>query len=260
MPFANLSAASIHHQLDGVGPKLMIINGTGSDLRNDPNPRSWPIAEGRTVLAFDHRGLGQSEPHDPDHQPSMADFATDALELADHVGWDEFAVLGISFGGMVAQEMAIAEGSRITRLVLACTSSGGAGGASYPLHELYDGPRDQHEATYLDISDTRCAEPGERRDRMRAAMAARPRPAEVPEGLRRQLEARRHHDTFSRLASVTSRTLVMFGRFDGVAPPANSAAIADALPDAALKGYRGGHLFLWQDRTTWTDLAAFLDG
>ena len=68
----------------------------------------------------------------------MADFADDAAALLDAVGWDDCLVLGISFGGMVAQEVAIRHPERVRRLVLACTSAGGEGGASYPLHELVD--------------------------------------------------------------------------------------------------------------------------
>ena len=66
----------------------------------------------------------------------MADYAMDANSLLEAVGWDRCCVMGISFGGMVVQEFALRYQHRIKRLVLACTSSGGAGGDSYPLHEF----------------------------------------------------------------------------------------------------------------------------
>ncbi len=66
----------------------------------------------------------------------MADLAHEALQLADHIGWDTFMVLGVSFGGMVAQELAVTSPERVRRLALVCTSSGGPGGSSYPLHTL----------------------------------------------------------------------------------------------------------------------------
>ena len=132
MPFVDLDDVRLHFELGGSGPPLLVVGGSGSDLREHPNPTAWPVAEHFTVLAYDHRGLGQSEPTAADHEPSMADFAQDAIALVDHVGWRSFTMLGVSFGGMVAQEIALATTGRVERLVLACTSPGGAGGASVP--------------------------------------------------------------------------------------------------------------------------------
>ena len=67
--------------------------------------RDGPLAESFEVLAYDQRGLGQSSV--PPWPYAMADFANDAAALLDAVGWDDCVVMGISFGGMVAQELAI---------------------------------------------------------------------------------------------------------------------------------------------------------
>ena len=53
--------------------------------------------------------------------------------------------MGVSFGGMVAQELAVTWPERVERLALLCTSPGGAGGASYPLHELAALPEAERE-------------------------------------------------------------------------------------------------------------------
>ena len=74
----------------GQGQPLLVLGGTGSDLRNRPNPLQWPIASEFDVLAYDHRGLGRSVADDPDYQPTMADFAADGLALCDQQGLDEF--------------------------------------------------------------------------------------------------------------------------------------------------------------------------
>ena len=82
------------------------------------------------------------------------DFADDAAALLDAVGWDDCLVLGISFGGMVAQELAIGHPERVRRLVLACTSAGGEGGASYPLQKLFELDPEERSAVRMQLIDT----------------------------------------------------------------------------------------------------------
>ena len=215
-----MPGATLHYEVAGDGPRVLVINGTGSDLRKRPNVLDGPIVGHATVLTYEHRGLGRSRADDVDAQPTMADFGGDALALADALGWDRFALLGISFGGMVAQHAALAAGDRITRLVLACTSAGGAGGSSAPLHEVYpltDRPRIERAVGY---SDLRTATDERRRQRLVDFMteaSAADDPATYP-GLAKQLEARRLHDTWDRLPGLTVPTLVAAGRHDGHRP------------------------------------------
>ena len=77
-------------------------------------------------------------------------------------------------------------------------------------------------------------------------------------GERLQLEARRHHDVWSRLDRVSCPTIIAAGRFDGIAPPNNAEAIASRIPGAELHVYEGGHLFIAQDRRALPDLIGFL--
>lgn len=238
------------------GRVLLVMNGTGSDLRNRPNALQWPIAEHYDTIAYDHRCLGRSVQHDDSHQPTMADFAADALALLDHLGVDEFAAIGVSFGGMVAQELATIAGTRMTRLVLCCTSSGGEGGASYPLHELYVEGRSIDEVR--DLWDIRSSYDTEVAAQMQRFFEGRPRPDVPPPGLLKQIEARRHHDTWHRLQLILCPTLVAHGIYDGIAPPENSARLAERIPRAKLAGFIGGHLFLFQDQQAWPTITEFL--
>ena len=75
-----------------------------------------------------------------------------------------------------------------------------------------------------------------------------------------QLEARRHHDVWDRLPSISSPTFVASGRYDGIAPPANGEAIASRIPDAKLRIYEGGHAFFVQDPQAIPDITGFLKG
>ena len=234
----------------------MLIPGTGSDLRREPGPFAWPGAGAFDVVSYDHRGLGRSCARDPRAQPSMADFAADALALADHLSWQRFALVGISFGGMVAQELAIAAPERVTRMVLACTSSGGAGGSSAPLHEVLSLPEAQRAQRLVGLVDARTATDPLLRAQISERLAAVL--VDPDEGARQQLEARRHHDTFARLGRITAPTLVAAGRHDGLAPLENSRALADAIPGARLEVFEGGHAFLDQDPRAWPAVSGFL--
>src|SRR4030067_2259777 len=134
MPFVTLRDLKMYYEIRGKGPRLLVISGTGGDLRRSPNIFEMPIAQHFEILAYDQRGLGQTSR--PDIPYIMVDYADDANALLGAVGWDRSLVIGISFGGMVAQEFALRYPHRVERLVLACTSSGGTGGTSYPLHDL----------------------------------------------------------------------------------------------------------------------------
>ncbi|MGI9590481.1 MAG: alpha/beta fold hydrolase, partial [Myxococcota bacterium] len=139
MPFASIRGIRLYYKRGGnagSGRRLLLVSGSGRDLRQKPSILEGPLAADFELLAFDQRGLGQTDK--PDQAYAMADYAADALGLLDHVGWQRSRVYWISFGGMVAQELAVTAPERVERLVLACTSSGGAGGSSYPLHELLD--------------------------------------------------------------------------------------------------------------------------
>ncbi len=240
----------------GTGDALLVITGTASDLRNHPNPLHWPTAKHFDTLAYDHRCLGQSEQHDPSHQPTMADYAADALALCDDQGFEEFSVIGVSFGGMVAQELATIAGTRLTRLVLCCTSSGGHGDSSYPLHELYAAGKSMD--ALADMWDTRTTYDESVATQMAAVFKGRIRPETTPAGLLKQIEARRHHDTWHRLHLIQCETLVACGVYDGVAPPENRARLAERIPRAELASFAAGHMFLAQDPLAWVTILQFL--
>jgi 3-oxoadipate enol-lactonase len=260
---AVVNGVRLFHDRRGQGPPVLFVGGTGSDLRQAPSVLDGPLPKaGFEVLAYDHRGLGRSEIRD--EPVTMADFADDAAALLAHVGWDRAHVMGVSFGGMVAQELAIRHPGPVDRLVLCCTSSGGAGGASYPLHELAVLPDEQRRRKQLALSDVRLADADEERIQQvlrmmeeREAVGAGEPGREI--GARRQLEARAGHDTHDRLGGIGSPTLVCAGRHDGIAPVSNSEALAAGIPGAELDVFDGGHLFLLTDRRAWQRIVEFLE-
>lgn len=250
MPTAALPGARLHYERTGTpgGPRLLSISGSGTDLRQGGLHQARRLTGRFEVLAYDHRGLGRSEPDDPWRQPTMADFAADAAALLDHVGWDRARVLGVSFGGMVAQELAVTAPERIERLVLACTSPGGDGGSSAPLHELVDLDPDERLARRVAWMDRRSVTDPQRRTAMTELFAALGDPAPTP-GALRQLRARADHDVWDRLELLDLPVLIAAGRHDGIAPPANQEALACRIRGADLHWFEGGHAFFLDDPT-----------
>ena len=263
MPTARLPGIDLYYERAGSGPPLLFISGTGGDLRHKPNVFDGPLPRSFDMVGYDQRGLGRSGK--PDVAYTMADYADDAADLMAELGWDNALVLGVSFGGMVAQELAIRHPARVRRLVLACTSPGGAGGASYPFHEIGHLAGEARARHLIPISDTRRdaawaeVNPGPYAQlvALRSADPFADEPSHAM-GARRQLEARAAHDTLDRLSQIECPVLVAGGRYDGIALPATQQKLADAIPDARLGMFDGGHLFMIQDRAAVPAMAVFL--
>jgi 3-oxoadipate enol-lactonase len=265
MPTAILNGLSFHFERAGAGPPLLFISGTGGDLRVQPSVFASPLAKAFDLLAYDQRGLGRTDK--PDVPYSMADYADDAAALLDHVGWDEALVLGASFGGMVAQELALRHPHRVNRLVLACTSPGGEGGASYPFHEIEHLKGEDRARFLIPVSDTRrdaawAAANADEYEKLVELASADPFGGEPgrAEGAHRQLEARAKHDTWDRLGEIACPVLIAAGRHDGIALPATQEKMAARIPGAELRWYEGGHLFMLQDRAAYPAMIEFLKG
>ena len=263
MPFTHANGIEIYFERAGAGPPLLFISGTGGDLRVKPNVFDGPLPRRFDLLAFDQRGLGRTEK--PDRPYAMADYADDAAALMKDQGWDEALVMGVSFGGMVAQELALRHPECVTRLVLACTSPGGEGGASFPFHEVDHLHPVERARMLIPIGDTRRdaawrAANAEQYELFVALGAADPYADEPGRGMgaRRQLEARQHHDTWDRLPQIRCPVLIAAGRHDGIALPATQERMAARIPGAKLQFFDGGHLFMLQDRTALPAMTEFL--
>jgi len=258
VPWCDANGVSLYYEVAGTGQRLLVISGTGGDLRDGLRLSDGPLGEAFEILAYDQRGLGQSSV--PPWPYGMADFADDAAALLEAVGWEDGLVLGVSFGGMVAQELAIRHPERVTRLVLACTSAGGAGGASYPLQELARLDPEERVTRQMELLDTRWDRDWRRsHSQMEAMIRERARLDRAGDlGFANQLAARAQHDTSARLGRIACPTLVCGGRHDGIAPPANSEFLAASIPGARLSFFDGGHLFFLQDPAALPAVAAFL--
>jgi 3-oxoadipate enol-lactonase len=263
MPHLKLADLDLYFERGGQGEPLLFISGTGADLRVRPNVFDGPLAKAFDLAAYDQRGLGRSGK--PDRPYAMAEYADDAAALMAAIGWTRANVVGVSFGGMVAQELVLRHPERVSRLVLACTSPGGAGGASFGFHTI-DHLQGEARARFLiPIADTRhdAAWAAANPQAYAAALklAAVDPYADEPgraRGAWRQLQARADHDTWERLTQIRCPVMIAAGRYDAIALPQTQEAMAARIPGARLAVFEGGHMFMLQDRAALPALIRFL--
>ena len=267
MPFVDILDIHMHYEIHGTGPRLFFFSGTGGDLRRKPNIFDSSLAKRFEILAHDQRGLGQTDR--PDIPYTMADYAMDAEAFLDAMGWDRCNVMVTLFGGMVAQEFALRYPHRVHRLVLACTSSGGAGGDSYPLHEFADLSLQKRVLKMIPLIDTRhdaawqTANPQKFRKLADQSVANLTVGIDEPGrdiGARRQLEARMEHNVYDRLPDLRMPVFICGRCYDGIAPVANLEAIHKQIPHSRLELFDGGHLFFLQNSRSIERITAFLNG
>ena len=119
--FADLTDVRCCYELLGTGgDPLILIPGLGATASLF-DPIAGELSGTFSVITFDNRGLGRSDALRP--AQSLRDYAVDAVELLDHLQLERAHVLGLSFGGIVAQQLAIDHPDRVDRLVLISCSN-----------------------------------------------------------------------------------------------------------------------------------------
>ena len=227
----------------GEGGRPLLISHGFTGAKEDFADVVDPLADaGWWVVAPDLRGHGASDQPEQEDAYSLAVFAEDLFGLADQLGWDRFALLGHSMGGMIAQEMALGRPERIDRLVLMSTSHG-------PIDELDPETvevgvailREQGLPALLEmLTLLPKAEPTPSEVRVRAE---RPGYVEFADGKVHRcsgamyaamgMELTSRHDRLDDLAALAMPTLVIVGDEDRLML-APSHRMAAAIPDAQL--------------------------
>ena len=231
----------------GSGPPLLLIHGLGY-ARWGWEPVLEPLARSFDVVLFDNRGIGASGA--PPGPYTAAQMAEDAVQVLDEAGLARAHVLGSSLGGMVAQELALAHPERVDRLVLACTTPGGA--RAFPLPEgtlrlLAEAPALPQDVALRRFVRNALA-PGAPEELVQRIYAHRVNGGmQTPEGWQAQAAAGTTYDGFHRIGAIGAPTLVLHGLEDAVVDPCNANLLAAQIPDARVEFFPGaGHLFFWE--------------
>ena len=251
MPTIELATGpTLNYVRRGEGEPMLLIQGMSGNHLAWGEPFLSDLERDFDVVAYDHRGVGRSSAvTDPF---TITDLADDAAALIAALGWESAHVVGISMGGMVAQELALRHTDRIRTLTLGCTYSGGEGSAltssqvSTKLAEaLMAGDPDRAIATAYEVN----VSPGYGADKSAYGTfyemaTALPTPVPV---IMLQMQAIAAHDTLDRLHEISVPTLVIHGTVDEMLPYSNAVLIASKIPDAQLETLEGvGHMFWWE--------------
>ncbi|CAB4925100.1 unannotated protein [freshwater metagenome] len=251
MPHADLGGRRLHYLRRGAGDPLLLIMGLGGTHLSWGEPFLQALAQEFEVITFDHRGLGWSD--NVDGPVEIADLADDAGLLLEALGIPQAHVLGISMGGMVAQELVLRRPSTVRTLTLGCTYAGGSDGALTDravidalLASMRSGDPELALRTRWDVNvSPEFAQTPGAYEAFRDSALALPAPPDI---VMAQMRATARHDASARLPTIAAPTLVFHGDVDRMLSVSNAVAIAAAIPSARLEIFAGtGHLF-WVER------------
>ena len=241
----------ISYQVTGNGDPLVMIMGLTANMDWWDPELLDQLSSRYRLLLLDNRGAGRTDA--PEGEFSVEQFANDTAGLMEAVGFDHANVLGISMGGMIAQELALNHPEKVDRLVLCATFCGGEKTVYADrevLMKMVDRPGtpeqqvrktmtllfpedwlEEHEAYFQDFFHRYSIAPVTEENAMRQFMATV------------------KFNTCDRLPTVQKPTLVAGGTKDILIPPENSRIIADQIPEARLVEFEGaGHGFINQCR------------
>jgi 3-oxoadipate enol-lactonase len=235
VPELEANGQTLHYQQHGEGEPLLCVMGLATDsVAWIPQLKAF-TARHRTII-FDNRDVGRSSQAGGPYE--IADMAKDTLALADALELDSFHLLGLSMGGAIAQELALAAPERIRTLTLAVTYPR-AGAWAQRHGELWmkrvkDMSREDRvdELMLLTMSEE-FFEDERQVSWLRERILENPNPQSA-EAFERQLTASRRHDASDRLGSLDLPTHVIGAEHDMLVPVWRSKQLAELIPGAKL--------------------------
>lgn len=225
---------------EGGGPWLTFIHQLGGDLSVWDQLAGY-FRDDYTVLRYDVRGHGQTE---LSKEPfSVGDLAGDLAALLDALGAPSTHLVGMSMGGMIAQQFALDHSSRVDSLTIADSVAANPPEARATWDQRAASARRDGMAPLAAATlerwlteDFRVAHP-EAVEPIHEALTRT-----LPEGYAMACEALREFDVRGKLGAIHCPTLVVAGRHDTGTRPAASQEIADAIEDAHFELLDAAHL------------------
>ena len=248
MPVARVNDVELNYKLEGDGEEtIVLINGLADDHQTWVLQVDDFMAAGYRVLRFDNRGIGASSKPAGPYTSQM--LAADAKALVDELGITGFHLMGVSMGGMIAQEYVLAYPGDLRSVAFACTYAAPGPFCSRmfamwaDMAPVLGVPFVMRDVTLwaftVPFFEQRTAELEE----FETAMRYMDQPVHA---YLAQLAVIQGHDTVSRLGEITTPCLVLAGEEDILIPVSLSRRIHEAIPGSEWATTKGGHGCVWE--------------
>jgi pimeloyl-ACP methyl ester carboxylesterase len=242
MPFVENLGARIYWDEEGSGAPLLLIMGLGWPSQAWQRLRP-ALSEKYRTIALDNRGVGKSDA--PAGPYSIAQMAADAAAVLNAARVNTAHILGVSMGGMIAQEFALQYPNKVRSLILGCTAAGGPEAVRAEdevLRVLMT--RGQDLEQFGRAINPFIYDAGTSPQLVEEDTALRLKWYASGDGYFAQLQAVMAWEAYSRIAQISAPTLVIHGENDRLVPTENGRRIAGRIPGAKLVIIRAAsHIF-----------------
>ncbi|MGO8958859.1 MAG: alpha/beta fold hydrolase [Streptosporangiaceae bacterium] len=248
MALARVNGVDLNYQLEGDGDEtIVLINGLADDLETWVLQVPEFLAAGYRVLRFDNRGIGAStKPAGPYTSRMLAD---DAKALVDALGLTGFHLMGVSMGGMIAQEYALSYPDDLRSVTFGCTYAAPGPFCSRmfavwaDMAPVLGVPFVMRDVALWAFTVPFFEQRGAELAEFETAMRYMDQPVHA---YLAQLAVIQNHDTTSRLGQITVPSLVLAGEEDILIPVSLSRRIHEAIPGSQWATTKGGHACVWE--------------
>lgn len=251
MPSVDAGGTELHYLRAGEGEPLLLIQGMSATHLTWGRPFLDELEQSFDCTIFDNRGMGLSGRAELPF--TIADMAGDTAALLDALELETAHVVGISMGGMIAQELALAHPERIRTLTIGASYCGGPDGSLMAPEDLQllgtayaSGEPEQVFRAMWEINLSPDFRAEDSRFAAFVEMGSQ-LPAPQPVVLQ-QMRACGAHDAHGRLGQISLPTLVIHGDADRLLGYSNGREIAAAIPGSRFETLEGiGHMFWWEE-------------
>jgi pimeloyl-ACP methyl ester carboxylesterase len=264
MPKVKVDDIQIYYEVKGEGFPLVMINGLGGNLEGWDPRLVEGLSKGFKLVMFDNRGAGRTDISNREYTIRL--FADDTAGLMNTLGISKAHILGISMGGMIAQELVLNYPEKVAKLVLWSTCSGGS----------KDVQSSKEVSRMLTDDTSKMSQEEQKRmllplvltddfieknpDFVKLAVQLALKHPISEEAYMRQLNAVRKFNAYDRLHQIKAPTLILHGRKDVLIPPENGSILAEAIPNAKLVYFeKSAHMLAEEMREVINVLIDFLD-